>query len=306
MSSSTAAGGPGGCLAANDWLCGEYLRTRQSELIDATVEHVWITASSIVIAIVIALPLAVAARRWRAARGPALGVTTVLYTIPSLAMFALLLPFFGLSAAVVVTGLVLYSLTVLVRNLLAGLDSVPDEATEAARGMGYGPGRLLFEVELPLALPAMLAGVRIATVTAVSLTTVGAIVGYGGLGNLIYDGMESFFKAQVLTASAICVVLAIVADVLLLCLQRALTPWTRAVKRERRGRGDPAARAAKDTGSGPEDGGGSGPGSGPDGGGSGGPIGGDRATGAPTTDSRAADGGTGRGGPFGLAGKTTG
>ncbi|UNS98236.1 ABC transporter permease [Streptomyces tubbatahanensis] len=233
--SSTATGGPEGCLAQNDWLCGEYLRTRQSELLDATVEHVWITAASVGIALLLALPLAVAARRWRAARGPALGVTTVLYTIPSLAMFALLLPVFGLSAAVVVTGLVLYSLTVLVRNILAGLDAVPAEAREAARGMGYGPGRLLFEVELPLALPALLAGVRIATVTAVSLTTIGAIVGYGGLGNLIYDGMESYFKSQVLTASAICVLLAVAADVLLLWLGRALTPWTRSRTRARRG-----------------------------------------------------------------------
>lgn len=223
MSSTTA----GGCLAANDWLCGEYLRTRDGELLDATVEHVWITAVSIALALLVALPLALAARRWRPARGPVLGVTTVLYTVPSLAMFAILLPFFGLSAAVVVTGLVLYSLTVLVRNLLAGLESVPPEATEAARGMGYGPGRLLFEVELPLALPALLAGVRIATVTGISLTTVGAIVGYGGLGNLIYDGMENYFKAQVLAASALCVLLAVIADLLLLWLQRALTPWAR-------------------------------------------------------------------------------
>lgn len=223
MSSTTA----GGCLAANDWLCGEYLRTREGELLDATVEHVWITAASIALALLLALPLTLAARRWRVAKGPVLGVTTVLYTVPSLAMFALLLPFFGLSAAVVVTGLVLYSLTILVRNLLAGLESVPQEATEAARGMGYGPGRMLFEVELPLALPALLAGVRIATVTAISLTTVGAIVGYGGLGNLIYDGMETYFRAQVLAASALCVLLAVTADLLLLWLQRALTPWTR-------------------------------------------------------------------------------
>ncbi|MEW2222220.1 ABC transporter permease subunit [Streptomyces sp. NPDC006990] len=246
--SSIAAGGPQGCLAQNDWLCWTYVRTRQSELLDATVEHVWITALSVAIALALALPLAVAARRWRAARAPALGVTTILYTIPSLAMFALLLPVFGLSAAVVVTGLVLYSLTVLVRNILAGLDAVPGEARQAAEGMGYGPGRLLLEVELPLALPALLAGVRIATVTAVSLTTVGAIVGYGGLGNLIYDGMESYFKAQVLTASAICVVLAVVADLLLLWLQRVLTPWTRAGARKRavRAPSAPAAAAAQD------------------------------------------------------------
>ncbi|MEU1617717.1 ABC transporter permease [Streptomyces sp. NPDC005722] len=218
------------CLAANDWICGEFVRTRSQELLDAGVEHLWITAVSVAAGVLLALPLALVARRWRAAEGPVLGVTTVLYTVPSLALFSLLVPFFGISAAVVVSGLTLYSLTILVRNFLAGLDSVPEDAREAARGMGYGPLRLLIEVELPLALPAVMAGVRIATVATVSLTTVGAIIGYGGLGNLIYDGMRSFFKAEVFTASAICVVLAILADVLLLGLQRLLSPWSRASK----------------------------------------------------------------------------
>lgn len=217
----------GGCLAANDWICATYVSSRSQELTEATVEHVGITVASVLLALLVAFPLALAARRWRRAHGPVLGLTTVLYTVPSLAMYALLLPLFGLGPAVVVTGLVLYSLTVLVRNILAGLESVPAEAREAARGMGYGPYKLLFGVELPLALPALMAGVRIATVSAVALTTVGAIVGYGGLGNLIYEGMDSFFRAQVLTASAICVLLAVLADVLLLGLQRWLTPWTR-------------------------------------------------------------------------------
>jgi osmoprotectant transport system permease protein len=214
-------------MQANEWICGEYVRTRSQELIDATIQHVGIAAASVLIGLLIAFPLALVARRWRPAAGPVLSLTTVLYTVPSLAMFALLLPVFGLSAAVVVAGLVLYSLTVLVRNILAGLEAVPEEAREAARGMGYGAGRLLLGVELPLALPAMMAGVRIATVSAVSLTTVGAIVGYGGLGNLIYSGMNSFFKPEVLTASFLCVVLAVAADLLLLALQRALTPWAR-------------------------------------------------------------------------------
>ncbi|WP_326574934.1 ABC transporter permease [Actinacidiphila glaucinigra] len=218
------------CLAANDWICGEFVRTRSQELLDAGVQHLWITAASVAAGVLLALPLALVARRWRAAEGPVLGLTTVLYTVPSLALFSLLVPVFGISAAVVVTGLTLYSLTILVRNFLAGLDSVPEDAREAARGMGYGPLRLLIEVELPLALPAVMAGVRIATVATVSLTTVGAILGYGGLGNLIYDGMRSFFKAEVFTASAICVLLAILADVLLLGLQRLLSPWSRASK----------------------------------------------------------------------------
>ncbi|MDQ8707800.1 ABC transporter permease [Streptomyces sp. LHD-70] len=215
------------CLVENDWVCAEYVRTRSQELIDATVQHVGITAASILIGLAVALPLALLARRSKAFAGPVLGLTTALYSVPSLAMFSLLLPLFGLSAALVVTGLVLYSLTVLVRNILAGLEAVPEEAREAARGMGYGPVRQLWEVELPLALPALLAGVRIATVATVALTTVGAIVDYGGLGGLIMSGLRSDFKAQVLTASVLCVLLAVVADLLLLALQRWLTPWTR-------------------------------------------------------------------------------
>ncbi|MGW8882234.1 ABC transporter permease subunit, partial [Streptomyces mirabilis] len=111
--------------------------------------------------------------------------------------------------------------------ILAGLEAVPREAKEAAKGMGYGPVRLLWEVELPLAMPALMAGVRIATVSTIALTTVGSIIGRGGLGNLIGDALPSFFKAQVLTASVLCVLLAVVADLLLLGVQRLLTPWTR-------------------------------------------------------------------------------
>jgi osmoprotectant transport system permease protein len=224
MSAERAAGS---CLAANDWFCAEYLRSRSEELTDATVQHIWITVASVLIGLAVALPLALLVRARPRFAGPVLGLTTLLYTIPSLAMFSLLLPLFGLSAALVVTGLVLYSLTILVRNILAGLQAVPAEAREAARGMGYGPTRLLWEVELPLALPALMAGVRIATVSTIALTTVGALVGKGGLGNLIDDGVQTTFKAQVLTASVLCVLLAALADLLLLGAQRLLTPWTR-------------------------------------------------------------------------------
>jgi osmoprotectant transport system permease protein len=218
---------PDDCLARNEWICGAYLSSRREILWDAVLQHLQLTLVSVLLGLVIALPLAIAARRWRWASAPVLGLTTVLYTIPSLAMFSLLLPVYGLSASLVVAGLVLYSLTLLVRNLLAGLRAVPEETRQAARGMGYGPVRLLLGVELPLALPAAMAGLRIATVSAVSLVTVGAIVGHGGLGNLIYAGMNTYFKAQVLTASVLCVIIAIAADLLLLAVQRLLTPWTR-------------------------------------------------------------------------------
>ncbi|MCG7209193.1 MULTISPECIES: ABC transporter permease [Streptomyces] len=222
---------PNDCLARNDWICGAYLSSRRQILLDAVGQHLRLTVVSVVIALLVAVPLAVLARRRRWAAGPVLGVTTVLYTIPSLAMFSLLLPLYGLSATLVVAGLVLYSLTLLVRNLLAGLRAVPEEIRQAARGLGYGPVRLLLTVEFPLALPAAMAGLRIATVSAVSLVTVGAIVGFGGLGNLIYAGMNTYFKAQVLTASVLCVVIAVLADLLLLGVQWLLTPWTRAARR---------------------------------------------------------------------------
>lgn len=219
---------PSNCLVANDWVCGEYLRTRCGELTDALVQHVGLTAASVAIALLVALPLALLVRARPRFAAPVLGLTTLLYTVPSLAMFSLLLPVFGLSSALVVTGLVLYALTILVRNALAGLEAVPAETREAARGLGFGPWRLLWQVELPLALPVLMAGVRMATVSTIALTTIGSVVGRGGLGNLIEDALPTFFKAQVLAASVLCVLLAVVADLLLLGVQRLLTPWARA------------------------------------------------------------------------------
>jgi osmoprotectant transport system permease protein len=176
---------------------------------------------------VVALPLALLARRYRKLEGPVVGTTTALYTIPSLALFALLLPITGLTATTVVVGLVLYSLTILVRNVIEGLASIPPDVVEAARGMGYGSGRLLFTVELPLALPSVMAGLRIATVSTVALTTVGAIVSYGGLGNLLLEAVNTQFRPQVLTASVLCVLLAVVFDLVIVGTEKVMTPWTR-------------------------------------------------------------------------------
>ncbi|UWE07885.1 ABC transporter permease [Actinacidiphila bryophytorum] len=223
------------CLVANDWVCGQYLREYRQELTDATLQQLWITAVSVAIGLLVAFPLALAARRRRIVAGPVLAVTTILYTVPSLAMFSLLLPVFGITPWLVVTGLVLYSLTILVRNILAGLQAVPADVTESARAMGYGPLRLLFGVELPLALPAVMAGLRIATVSTVALTTVGAIIDYGGLGNLLLSGIGSNFRAQVLAASVLCVVIAVLADVALLGVQWLLTPWKHKRRRARAG-----------------------------------------------------------------------
>jgi osmoprotectant transport system permease protein len=157
-----------------------------------------------------------------------LGLSTGLYTIPSLALFPLLVPFTGITATTVIVGLALYSLTILVRNTLAGLRAVPAEVRESAVGNGYGPTRLLLKIELPLALPVVMAGLRVATVSTVALTTVGTLVAYGGLGNLLADGVKNSFKAEIFAASLLCVLLALVLDVLLVVVQRVLTPWARA------------------------------------------------------------------------------
>jgi osmoprotectant transport system permease protein len=211
----------------NDWICGQYLVDRSSEIVDATVEHIWITVVSVVLGVLIAFPLALLARRFVRLESTILGVSTGIYTIPSLALFPLLVPFTGLSPTTVVIGLALYALTVLVRAMLEGLRAVPEEVRESATGLGYGAGRLLFRVELPLALPVIMAGLRVATVSTVALTTVGSLVAYGGLGNLIKDGVSTNFRAELFTAAVLCVLLAVVLDVLIVVAQRLLTPWTR-------------------------------------------------------------------------------
>ena len=138
-----------------------------------------------------------------------------------------MVPFTGLSKTTVVIALALYALTILVRAILEGLRGVPDEVVESARGLGYGNTRLLLRVELPLAIPVIMAGLRVATVSTVALTTIGSLVAYGGLGNLIKDGVLTNFRAELFTASVLCVVLAVALDGLLVLAQRFLTPWTR-------------------------------------------------------------------------------
>jgi len=197
-------------------------------LTDALVQHLWITIASVVLGFVLAFPLALLARRYRHLETFVVGGTTIIYTIPSLALFSLLLPVTGLSATTVIIGLALYSLTILVRSVLVGLRGVSDDVRESALGNGYGPTRLLFTIELPLALPVVMAGLRVATVSTVALTTVGSIVSYGGLGNLLLQAVGTQFKAQILAASVLCVLLALVLDVVLVVVQRAVTPWTRA------------------------------------------------------------------------------
>lgn len=215
--------------APNPWINLGYLSDNWDRILPYLGEHVRLTLISVLIGTVIALPLAVLANRIRFAAPPILGLSTLLYTIPSLAMFAFIAPFTGLTATTVIIGLVLYSLVILVRNFLAGLQSVPEEVRESARGMGYGPAQMFFKVEAPLALPSFMTGLRVATVSTVALVTVGVIVGQGGLGQLIIvEGFRrNYFKAPIVFGTLLCVLLALVLDQLLAFTEKRLTPWTK-------------------------------------------------------------------------------
>jgi osmoprotectant transport system permease protein len=214
--------------APNPWFDASYVIDNWDSIVGYLGEHVRLTVGAVVIGSVIALPLAVLARRSRFLAGPVLALSTMVYTIPSLAMFAFIFPFTGLSANTVLIGLAAYSLVILVRNFLTGLQGVPADVREAGRGMGYGSLRLFWQIDLPLALPAFMAGLRIATVSTVALTTVGVLVGHGGFGQMIVGGFNAnFYRAEIVTGTVGCVLLALVADVLLAGVERLLTPWAR-------------------------------------------------------------------------------
>ena len=196
----------------------------------ATVEHLQLTVLSVLLGLLVAVPLAVLIRRRRWLEGPISGVAGVLYTVPSLAAFALLVPVLGLTSLwTPVLPLATYSLLILLRNTLTGLDSVPEQLREAADAMGYRPVRRFLEVEVPLALPAVIAGIRVATVTNVGLVTVTALLGRGGLGAFILDGIRRSipFPTSIIVGTVGAIVLAILLDLGLLWLQRAIAPWQR-------------------------------------------------------------------------------
>ncbi|WP_117208773.1 ABC transporter permease [Allorhizocola rhizosphaerae] len=214
--------------AGNPWFSWDYIRENTDTLLAALREHILLTVASVAIAALIAIPLSILAYRKNWLTGPILATAGTLYTIPSLALFAFLAPFTGLNPGTVLIGLVLYALLVILRGSLTGLRTVPAEIREVASGMGYGKLAMLWRVELPLALPSIMTGLRIATVSTVALLTVGEIVGFGGFGNLIIGGFRNnFYRAQIMTATLACVALALVLDALLALTGRALMPWTR-------------------------------------------------------------------------------
>jgi osmoprotectant transport system permease protein len=194
---------------------------------DRLLEHVTLTAIAVGVGVLISFPLAVLAYRHMRLYPPTTWIAGLLYTIPSLALFSLLVPFTGLSMLTAEIGLVSYTLLILIRNTVTGLAGVPEDAKEAAYGMGHTGGQLLWRVEVPLALPALMAGVRIATVTTIGLVTVTALIGQGGLGALMLGAFRNLYpEIMIVVGLVLSVALALALDALLLAAQRSLTPWS--------------------------------------------------------------------------------
>jgi osmoprotectant transport system permease protein len=218
--------GPPTVLAAElirwSWI-GDHL----DDIRDDLLQHLQLTGLAVLFGMLLAFPLALAAMRWPRLYSPILGFTGVLFTIPSLALFILLIPFTGLKIQTALIGLTMYTLLILVRNMVEGLRGVDRDVREAAQAMGYTPARQLFQVELPLALPVIMAGVRIATVTTIGLVTVTALIGWGGLGQLFLDGFTLNFSTPLIVGIVLSALLAFAADLLLVGVQWGLTPWAR-------------------------------------------------------------------------------
>jgi osmoprotectant transport system permease protein len=218
------------CERANGWWCTDWLRAHWGDTLQpALVQHVELSLIAVGIGFAIAFVLALAGYRFRLLDPPIGFVADFLYTIPSLALFQLLVPVTGLTVTTVEVALVGYTLLILYRNMLAGLRNVPADAVDAARGMGLTPTQTFLRVELPLAVPAVVAGLRIAVVSTISIATVAAFVIPQGLGRPIFIALnQDLFKTEILAAGGLAIALALVADGLLVLAQRALTPWSRA------------------------------------------------------------------------------
>lgn len=219
-----AANGPG------SWVWWDWVARHRDDIWSRGAEHVVLTLVAVAVGTVLAVPAAIVASRVRSLTSPLLIVSGVIYTIPSLALFAMLVPWTGLSRTTALIALTGYTLLILARNALTGLADVPDDVKEAAHGMGYSWSRQLFRIELPLAVPAIIAGIRIATVTTIGLVTVSALIGQGGFGQLILDGFDRDFRTPIVVGCALSVALAVIADGALLVVQRVLTPWARVAR----------------------------------------------------------------------------
>ena len=209
-----------------------WVAENSDRIVEQLYEHIQLTGIAIFVGLLISLPVGIYVQRHRSALPPVIAFTGILYTIPSIALFAFLLPYTGISYWTAEIGLVSYTLLILIRNIVAGLNSVPEDVKEAAAGMGFTSMQLLWRVELPLALPVIVAGVRIATVTTIGLITVTALIGLGGFGRFILEGFRTINENAstiMLVGAVLSIALALVADVLLVGGERVLAPWARKV-----------------------------------------------------------------------------
>jgi osmoprotectant transport system permease protein len=205
-----------------------WIRDHLNEVASRGLEHIWLTLWAVGLGLVISFPLAILAHRHRRFQGPITWVTGVLYTVPALATILLLVAVTGFSYVTVIIPLTSYTLLILIRNILAGLEGVPDDAKDAALGMGFTPRQMLWRVEIPLAMPVIIAGIRIATVSTIGLVTIAALIGRGGFGQFILEGLDELFWTPLLLGVVLSVAFAIVADVFLIGIGKLLSPWARA------------------------------------------------------------------------------
>ena len=211
----------------NSFIWWDWVDRHSDQIKAATLEHLRLTLIAVGVGFLMSAVLSVIALRWRWMYSPIAWVTGFLYTIPSLALFVLLVPITGFTTLTGEIGLVSYTLLILIRNIVEGVDGVPASVKEAADGMGYRPARRFLSVDLRLATPTIIAGLRIATVTTIGLVTVTGLIGLGGYGGLIDDGLKRTFSTPIVVGAGLSVVMAIVLDFALVLLERTLTPWSR-------------------------------------------------------------------------------
>ncbi|WP_327047656.1 ABC transporter permease [Microbispora sp. NBC_01189] len=211
-----------------DWIARNWASGSPSAISTLLENHVVTAFLPVLLGLVVALPLGLACARWRWLYQPTAALMNVTYSLPSLVLFSVFLSVTGLTRATVVIPLTFFALAILIPAVVDGLASVPDPVRQSAVAMGFRPARRLLRVELPVAVPVVLAGLRVATVSSISLVSVGALIGQGGLGNLFIDGWQRQFYTPIVVGIALIVLLAVLADGLLVLAQRLLTPWSRA------------------------------------------------------------------------------
>ncbi|GIH49410.1 ABC transporter permease [Microbispora rosea] len=211
-----------------DWIARNWANGGPTAISALLENHVVMAFLPVLFGLVVALPLGLACVRWRWLYQPTAALMNVTYSLPSLVLFSIFLSITGLTRSTVVIPLTFFALAVLIPAVVDGLASVPDAVRQSAVAMGFRPARRLLRVELPVAVPVVLAGLRVATVSSISLVSVGALIGQGGLGNLFIDGWQRQFYTPITVGIVLIVLLAVLADGLLVLAQRLLTPWSRA------------------------------------------------------------------------------